>query len=535
MKKFNFTLTVLIALSIKTTAQIPNNDFENWKNNIIVNPGKWQTFGKITQVTPGFSGNFAIRIERDPVNSDAPGAILYGTPQGNAVSGGIPFAGRPDSLVGYFKYNIVTGDSAWILFALKLNGIPVSSDTGYFTGTDTAKFKRIAFKVTYLSGEIPDSLIIAVTSTNPNSRFTGSYIIVDSLHFTNTALTIPNGGFETWVNDTDAEPVNWYTSNKYYLSNPALPVTKTTDSYSGNYALRIENVNYVNGLAVAFAFAGPQSNNGPLPGFPVSERKLFLEGYYKYYPQNNDSLMIGVIMFNKGTRIGSGFFQSKTPKSSYTHFVMPIYYSYGYTGTPDSATVLLLPFDGGQSPHGNSVLFVDSVGFNNLIKLDQTITFGALSNKKVNDPSFELIAYSSSRFPVSFTSSNLNVAIINGNTVVIQGAGTTDITASQVGNEYFNPATPVTHTLIVLPNTGIGAVTSEMLKIYPSPATGTVFIQSTILMNNISIYDLHGMMINQYQLNSIMGIIDISQLSKGLYFVKIQCGGTEYLRKIEKK
>jgi hypothetical protein len=534
MKKLILIIIVLTTMSIIAEAQIPNNDFENWTNNITASPEGWLTFGKITQVSPGFSGNYAIRIERDSLNPGAPGAILYGTPTGNTVSGGTPFTDRPDSLVGFFKYNIKTGDSAWILVSLKLKGIPVSNDTGYIIGTDTAGFERIALKIHYLSGETPDSLILAVTSTNPDRPLNGSYIIVDSLHFINTDLVIPNGDFETWAYDTVEEPVDWYTSNRYYFPNATLPVTKTTDSYSGTYAIRIENVNYVNGFASAFAFAGPQGNNGPKPGFAVSERELFFEGYYKFFPQNNDTMIIGVMMYDKGIQVGWGFIQDTISKSSYTYFAIPVNYSNGFAGAPDSATVVLLPFNGGPSPMGNSVLFVDSIGFNNQMKLDQTITFGTLPTKTVDKRPFELYGRSSSGLRVTYTSSNSDVAVISGITVILTGVGTTEITASQLGNEYYNPATPVTQTLTVLP-TGIGTATSEILKIYPSPATGPVMIQSAKLMNKVSIYNLLGKMMNQYEINSFSGRIDLSNLSNGLYLIKIQCGETEYIRKIEKK
>jgi hypothetical protein len=181
-------------------------------------------------------------------------------------------------------------------------------------------------------------------------------------------------------------------------------------------------------------------------------------------------------------------------------------------------------------------LYVDSLGFNNVFKLNQTITFGALPAKHVGDPAFDLTASSSSGYPISYTSSNLDVAtMISGSTLSIVGAGTSDITASQIGDDYYNPATPVVRTLTVLPGTGIDAVTSEMVRIYPNPASGTIFIQSNILMNNISILDMLGRTMNQYQPNSVNEKVDISHLANGIYFVKIQCGDREYLRKIEKK
>lgn len=79
----------------------------------------------------------------------------------------------------------------------------------------------------------------------------------------------------------------------------------------------------------------------------------------------------------------------------------------------------------------------------------QTITFLSIPIKSVSDAPFTLNATASSSLPITYTSSNTNVATISDNTVTIVGAGTTDITASQVGNANYNAATNVVQTLTV--------------------------------------------------------------------------------------
>ncbi|RYG22361.1 MAG: T9SS type A sorting domain-containing protein [Chitinophagaceae bacterium] len=66
--------------------------------------------------------------------------------------------------------------------------------------------------------------------------------------------------------------------------------------------------------------------------------------------------------------------------------------------------------------------------------LAQTMVFPEISSKKVNDTDFEPGATVTSGLPITYTSSNLNVATIVNNKVHIVGAGTTTITASQEGN-----------------------------------------------------------------------------------------------------
>lgn len=370
MKKY--LLLILCISGLQSFAQIPNPDFENWTSTTLNLPTEWMTAGIITQISPGTQGNYALKMERDSNNMDAPGAIIYGTPVEGGLTGGIPFNGTPDSLIGNFKYDIPAGDSAWVLVFLKAQGQPISQNVFYLTGSNTVIYQRLAFKLNYSSAGPADSLIIAVTSTNPEKNFLGGYVIVDDLHFTNTTELIPNGDFETWNNIVLEEPQGWYTSNNSTFHGATPAVTKTADSYSGNYAIRIENVSTPNGFITGYALAGPQGQNGSLPGFPVQGRDTSFNGYYKFDSQNNDTLTLGIQMFYQGQTVGSGWYTSSVSVNSYTSFIIPVYYDAQFMGTPDSATIYLLPFQGGSYPHGNSVLYVDNLSLNQLSPLGKS-------------------------------------------------------------------------------------------------------------------------------------------------------------------
>ena len=82
-------------------------------------------------------------------------------------------------------------------------------------------------------------------------------------------------------------------------------------------------------------------------------------------------------------------------------------------------------------------------------KEGQTITFDALAGKQIGDAPFALTATASSSLAVSYTSSNTAVATVTLGTITIVGIGTTNITASQGGNTYFNAASPVVQPLTV--------------------------------------------------------------------------------------
>lgn len=84
-------------------------------------------------------------------------------------------------------------------------------------------------------------------------------------------------------------------------------------------------------------------------------------------------------------------------------------------------------------------------------KLNQTITWtqdlSALNPTQGN--SYDLIASASSGLPVTFSSSNKNIARIENNKLIIVGAGEVTITASQSGNNNYNAAPEVTKTITI--------------------------------------------------------------------------------------
>ena len=85
----------------------------------------------------------------------------------------------------------------------------------------------------------------------------------------------------------------------------------------------------------------------------------------------------------------------------------------------------------------------------NIIKINQSIAFGALPTKTFGDASFTLTATSSSALPVSYTSSNTSVATVTANMITIVGAGVTTITASQAGDATYAAAANVQQVLTV--------------------------------------------------------------------------------------
>ena len=82
-------------------------------------------------------------------------------------------------------------------------------------------------------------------------------------------------------------------------------------------------------------------------------------------------------------------------------------------------------------------------------KISQTITFDELSVKTYEDIPFTLPTTTDKGLTIAYQSSNTSVATVEGNCVTVVGAGTTEIIATQTGDEYHYAAAPVSRVLTV--------------------------------------------------------------------------------------
>lgn len=195
---------------------------------------------------------------------------------------------------------------------------------------------------------------------------------------------IPNGGFEEWtIQDGIEIPIEpWITNN--LLEKPAgvsyNPVTKSTDHYPdnvGNYSIKMENsTSYLSedgepmpywacsyGYSVTAFYPG---YNGPV--FPINGHPNSLCGYYKFLPQNNDTMVFSISLYHNGDVVSSATLSDNSTVSDWTSFsiLLPEY------TTADSAQIGFSAFyselgllPGG--PYGNSILQIDNLSFDNLI------------------------------------------------------------------------------------------------------------------------------------------------------------------------
>ncbi len=102
-------------------------------------------------------------------------------------------------------------------------------------------------------------------------------------------------------------------------------------------------------------------------------------------------------------------------------------------------------------------------------KADQVITFQQLPSMAFGDPQILMTASATSGLPITFTSSDTNVAAINGSLLFTMGAGECLISATQSGNINYNPAT-VSQTLLVNKANQVIVFSSLSNKTYGNPS-----------------------------------------------------------------
>jgi hypothetical protein len=122
-------------------------------------------------------------------------------------------------------------------------------------------------------------------------------------------------------------------------------------------------------------------------------------------------------------------------------------------------SVEVTPFDGKSYGAKQKSVFYGPV------KANQLITFGSLSTKQYGDGSFDLTASADSDLEIIYSSSDPSVATIEGSQLTIVGAGSTEITASQLGNDIYFEAEDVSQTLVISPAT-LTALAEDKSKTY---------------------------------------------------------------------
>lgn len=197
-------MAVLNAMAVKTTAQIPNAEFEIWEiftdwcppNHSYEVPDHWRgslptscddsiySIEKNFDSYPPGNGQYSmiIKSNEDPFGSHG-GAFSFDTAYENMNPWrpSFPLNDRPNSFCLFYKYSPVGGDSAGLKCLFFKNGVQIgyASDT---VSQDIADWTLTTIPIKYNTSDTPDSATIFF-STYLNAQHTGSKLFVDNLSF----------------------------------------------------------------------------------------------------------------------------------------------------------------------------------------------------------------------------------------------------------------------------------------------------------------------------------------------------------------
>lgn len=136
-----------------------------------------------------------------------------------------------------------------------------------------------------------------------------------------------NSGFELW---TGENPDNWETSNFTLI---ALPITKSTESHSGTFAVKGEVTADLSGGEIFIPLLTSIPVSSPLPKYSA------MELYYQFNPLGGDVLTITVLMYNDITLVGGGAVVIYDKTSGYTRLSIPI--DYFLEGEPNYCMIVI--------------------------------------------------------------------------------------------------------------------------------------------------------------------------------------------------
>ena len=99
----------------------------------------------------------------------------------------------------------------------------------------------------------------------------------------------------------------------------------------------------------------------------------------------------------------------------------------------------------------------------------------------------------------------------------------------------FNPpiTTNTVNTEVVEP-LSIGDYTKQTIQLFPNPANSKLVITSNKVIDRLTVIDINGRTLNEIQLSKLEYTLDVSSLTKGVYFLELQSGESKMTKKFIK-
>ncbi|MFI5203931.1 MAG: T9SS type A sorting domain-containing protein [Flavobacteriales bacterium] len=356
MKKISTSLLLLTCsiASFSQNGQIMNGGFENWTTSVIYeSPATWKSsnteeFQGVALTTKSADAQHllaSVKLDNEVVNGDSLfGYVYLGSVSAGGVFRGIPYGTPFDMINGFWKGNMQTGDTAYMICQKSFMGVPYPPVMAPIFG-NASSWTAFSFPIT--AGPC-DSVFIGFVSSNPfdNSNFhPNSTIQFDNVSFSNSGpppLPLPNPSFESWNSVSASNADNWNSINSLVAGAGVNFVSSTTDFYSGTKAASIKTLYMAQwgDTIPGFITNGAIGQlGGPNPFTPIAYNAspVNFSGYYKYAPSGTDGAQVSVEFFQAGASIGGYGIMINSAAAAYTLIGGAV----NLTGVPDSMLVFV--------------------------------------------------------------------------------------------------------------------------------------------------------------------------------------------------
>jgi hypothetical protein len=252
--------------------------------------------------------------------------------------------------------------------------------------------------------------------------FLGGIILLSAVK---VKAQIPNPSFEQWQTRNFGvvkfeDPRNWMSNNFYFaFTNPdQLPIKKTTDAHTGTYAVEITNVPDTSESKQGGSLISGNVNFLTQEynlKFKLSAKPKSLEAFYKYFPVNNDSFNIEIVVSKNGEYLGSGSFKGVEAKNDYTKLSAEIQYI-DETTIPDSASIFIYAGNAMQVIEGTK-LILDDLSFTDAPVSVSRVKNNDLAISVYPNPAQDKLFFNINNQNASVTLMDLNGKIITQNEI----------------------------------------------------------------------------------------------------------------------
>lgn len=394
MKKLITISTLFLSYYCSYSQNIPNGDFEKWEKRSHYKATGWYTYNSTVFRTNDASiGEYAIKLI-NKYSETGNGSRGYATNYRSSDKtefGGFGFDGEPFTLVFDCKHDLAEGDTARIYVDFREDGKYKGKVDFRFTGSTSDEFVTYRVPISWSSSRICDTVRITLYSKVRSKIQGDGYVIYDDIHFENIGYRSPeifNSSFDNWYDFGLDFPRFWnsidlrnYDYSRNFYSRRAVEI-QHDEKFLGENALAIKNYISGNRARVGYCYIGQNRDDYYTPAFEFKDTFKYLQGYYKYIPEVEDTAQLNFRTYVGNTRRSNNYL--KLPKAEkWTFFSMPLTYAERYV--PDSASFIAY-----------SALYKDTLGDNTVLYLDNLDLTMEPTEIKLSVPEVD---YSSSVYP----------------------------------------------------------------------------------------------------------------------------------------